>query len=80
MTPSSELPNSYSPTLLASLEQAFDAVWTRLYEHVPTAGDQAKELKITLSQTLIALVAEGITDPQELQRKALESMVLTSGR
>jgi hypothetical protein len=80
VTLSSELPNSYSPALLASLEQAFDAVWTRLYAHVPAAGDQVKELQITLSQTLIALVAEGITDPQELQRKALESMVLTSGR
>ena len=75
-----ELTGSYSPALLKALEQAFDAVWTTLYAHVPTVGDQAKELKITLSQTLIALAAEGITDPQELRRKALENMVLTSRR
>jgi hypothetical protein len=80
VTLTSELPNSYSPALLTSLEQAFDAVWTTLYAHVPTSGDQAKELKITLSQTLIALAAEGITDPQELRRRALENMVLTSRR
>jgi hypothetical protein len=76
----SELPNSYSPALLASLEQAFDAVWTTLYAHVPSTGDQAKELKIALGRTLIALAAEGITDPGELRRKALENMALTSRR
>jgi hypothetical protein len=80
VTLTSELPNSYSPALLASIEQAFDAIWTTLYAHVPIAGDQAKELKITLSQTLIALAAEGITDPQELRRRALENMALTSRR
>jgi hypothetical protein len=55
-------------------------VWTTLYAHVPTVGDQAKELKITLSQTLIALAAEGITDPQQLRRRALEKMALMSRR
>jgi hypothetical protein len=77
VTLTSEFPNSYSPELLVALEQAFDAIWTTLYAHVPTAGDQAKELKITLSQTLIALVAEGVTDPRELRRRALENMALT---
>jgi hypothetical protein len=37
-------------------------------------------LKIALSRTLIALAAEGITDPQELRRRALENMALTSSR
>jgi len=80
MTLTSQLPDPYSPTLLAAIEQAFDAVWTTLYAHMPTDGDQdqTKELRITLSQTLIALAADGITDPQELQRKALENMALTT--
>jgi hypothetical protein len=55
-------------------------VWTTLYAHVPTVGDQAKELKITLGRTLVAPAAEGITDPQELRRKALENMALMSRR
>ena len=36
----------------------------------------SRELKIALSQTLIGLAADGVTDPRELRRKALESMVL----
>ena len=38
--------------------------------------DQSKDLKNALSQTLIALVANGITDAKELRRKALETMAL----
>ncbi len=52
-------------------------MWTTLYAHMPIEGDDAKELKITLSRTLVRLVAEGITDPKGLRRKALESMVLS---
>jgi hypothetical protein len=35
------------------------------------------EVSISLSRTLVALAAEGITDPKELRRKALENMILT---
>jgi len=38
--------------------------------------DQSQELNIVLSQTLVALAADGITDPQELRRKAPEKMGL----
>jgi hypothetical protein len=38
---------------------------------------QSEELKIQLSQTLVSLAADGITDWQELRRKALESMALS---
>ena len=41
-------------------------------------GDEAKETKIRLSRTLVALAADGITDAKELRSKALENMVLTS--
>ena len=80
MTHTSGFSNSYDPELLGVLEQAFDAVWATLYAHMPLAADHAKELKVALSQTLIALAADGITESQELHRKALENMALTSSR
>jgi len=70
-------PKAYSPELLAALQQAFDAVWATLYAHVPLEDEATtKELSITLSQTLIGLAADGTIKPQELHRKALESMIL----
>ena len=65
-----------SPSILDVIDQAFEAVWRTLYAHMPTENEQSLELKIALSQTLIALAADGVTDPRELRRKALESMVL----
>jgi hypothetical protein len=79
VTHTSGFPYSYGPELLRALEQAFDAVWATLC-HMPLACDQAKELKVALSQTLIALAADGITESQERRRKALENMALTSSR
>jgi hypothetical protein len=67
----------YSPELLNTLEEAFAAVWTTLYAHMPIEGDDPKELKIALGRTLVRLAAEGITDPKDLCRKALESMALS---
>jgi hypothetical protein len=72
-----QFPDSYSPSLIDAIERAYDAVWTTLYAHMPSDGDQSKEMKIILSQTLLALVANGITDPQELRRKALENMAFS---
>ena len=68
--------DGYSPELLRALEQAFEAVWTTLYAHVPVEGDCAEQLKIELSRTLVALAAEGVTEFQELRRRALEAMAL----
>ena len=67
----------YRPSLLDPIEQAFDAVWTTLYAHMHSDNDQTKGLKIALNHTLVALVADGITDPLELRRKALETMALS---
>ncbi|MGE5260859.1 MAG: hypothetical protein ACM3MH_08265 [Actinomycetota bacterium] len=65
-----------SPELLGALEEAFTGVWRILYAHMPTDGDAAEELRSALSRTLLGLVAEGITDPNDLRRKALENMAL----
>jgi hypothetical protein len=68
---------SYSPSTVEAITQAFDAVWATLYAHTPSDTDQAAELKVALSQTLVALASDGITDPRELRRKAMETMALT---
>ena len=68
--------DGYSPELISALEQAFVAVWTTLYAHVPVDGDAAKELRIALSRTLVALAADGVTEFQELRRRALETLAL----
>jgi hypothetical protein len=76
MTSTSSLPQN--PEVVAAMERAFQDVWAVLYAHLPLdGGDAVKEQSIALSQTLVALVADGITDPQELRRKALEVMALT---
>jgi len=79
MSTTTQLPDGYSRSVLDAIEQAFEAVWTTLYANMAPENNESQELKIALSQTLIALAVDGITDPQELRRKALESMSL-SGR
>ncbi len=66
-----------SASTLDAIEQAFNSVWKTLYAHVTSDNTQADELKIQLSQTLVALASDGITDPRELRRKALESMAFS---
>jgi hypothetical protein len=75
MTSTNSLPRD-NPEVVAALERAFQDVWAVLYAHLPLDGAASKEQAIALSQTLVALAADGITDPQELRRKALETMAL----
>jgi len=63
-----------NPSTFDSIEEAFHSVWKTLYAHVASDNPQSDELKIQLSPTLVALASDGITDPRELRRKALESM------
>ena len=77
MSITNQSPDGYNPSLLDAINQAFDAVWATLYAHVAPENEQAHELKIALSQTLVALASDGITDPQDLRRKATESMALS---
>ena len=78
MSNTTQFPHTYSPSLIEAIERAYDAVWSTLYAHMSSDRDQSKELQIVLSQTLVALAANGITDPRELRRKALETMALRS--
>lgn len=68
-------PPSYSPEVLARIQEAFDDVWSALYANIPEDSHSA-QLRATLGKVLLALASQGITSPQELRRKALELMVL----
>jgi hypothetical protein len=73
-------PSWPDPIVLASIEQAFDATWPviRAYE---AGANKARmsELSMALSHKLIELVAQGVTDPQELRRLTLEAFPAYSG-
>jgi hypothetical protein len=47
------------------------------HAHVKPDNSQSKQLRIQLRQALVALASDGITDPNELRRKALESMAFS---
>ena len=69
------LPSWADPMVLASIERAFDATWPVIRAHEAGANKaRMAELSMALSHKLIELAAEGITDPQELRRLALEAL------
>ena len=70
--------DGFGAELLNALEKAFQAVRLTLYAHMRIEGDAAKELQTVLSRTLVALAADGVREPQELRRRALETMALNA--
>ena len=66
----------YSPETLTAFEAAYNDIH-RLYARMSRTEEATKELEITLSQALAALVTDGVTDPQELRRRAFEAVVCT---
>ena len=78
-----ETPPSWAdPIVLASIERAFDATWPVIRAHEAGVNKaRMNELSMALSHKLIELASEGITDPQELRRLALEALdAFTSAR
>ena len=68
----------FDPDMLATLEQTFNATWPVLEAHEPLLNSEREaELKLGLSRTLVALVAEGVTDADRLRKFALERLPLT---
>jgi hypothetical protein len=68
----------FDPDMLATLEQVFNATWPVLEAHEPFLDSKKEaELKRGLSQALVALVAEGVTDADRLRQFALERLPLT---
>ena len=67
--------NPYDPKTLDALGEAFDATWVVLQARDPFRDfERAYELRTALSQKLVALAADGVTDPIELREWALEGL------
>jgi hypothetical protein len=60
---------SASHSTFDAIEDAFNSVWRALYAHVKSDHRQSNGLKIQLSQTVVALASDGITDPRERAAK-----------
>lgn len=77
MYPQNPQINPYDPKTLDALGEAFDATWVVLQARDPFRDfERAYELRTALSQKLMALAADGVTDPIELREWALESLPL----
>ena len=75
MYPQNPQINPYDPKTLDALGEAFDATWVVLQARDPFRDfERAYELRTALSQKLVALAADGVTDPIELREWALESL------
>jgi hypothetical protein len=73
------LPRFYASANLAVMTQAFDAAWAVIRAHETDDDKERKrDLTIALSQTLVALAAEGVTDAEQLRNRALQRMPLTT--
>jgi len=73
-----DLPPAFSPEIVAVLEQAFEDVWKVVQAHLePGSEPDGMEWGSTISRTLVALAANGITDRQQLRSRALGTIGLT---
>jgi len=62
---------------IAAVEEAFDAAWAVIQAHEPDRDLKYDCERMTaLSQKLGELVVDGVTDPAELRRLALEAWPL----
>jgi hypothetical protein len=75
----SELPDdTYETSTLNNLTKAFESTWAVLQAHDPFRDlDKDDDLKLALKGKLLALAAEGLTDPERLRSLALEDLPLT---
>ena len=77
MYPQNPQINPYDPKTLDALREAFDATWVVLKARDPFRDfERDFELKTALSQKLMTLAADGVTDQIELREWALEGLLL----
>ena len=77
MTSQNPRPDIYDPKTLAVMDQAFASIWNVLRADDPFrnyANDS--ELRVTIGQKLLNLVADGATDPGRLRQLTVESLLL----
>jgi len=65
----------YEPKTLAAMDQAFSAIWCIVRADDPFR-EYAKdsELRLAIGQSLLNLVADGVTDPSRLRYLTLGSL------
>src|SRR6476646_10564442 len=76
MTSQNSRPDIYDPKTLAVMDQAFASIWNILRADDPFrdyANDS--ELRVTIGQKLLNLVADGVTDPGRLRQLTVESLL-----
>jgi hypothetical protein len=72
-----ELPHSFDPSQLAALEKAFKAAWAVLKPKKMAAGSsQENAQKLALACFIATLAKDGVTDPHDLKKRAIELMVI----
>lgn len=70
-------PGAYDEVTLSTLNRVFKDVWTALQAHDPFhEWEKDDEAKTSVAQGLMVLIDAGVSDPEELRKKALESLPL----
>jgi hypothetical protein len=66
----------FTPEVIAAMKRAYVSVWQSLYGDLPDLNDDeaVEEMSAKLNRTLVRLASKGITDAEELRRRAIESM------
>ena len=77
MSSSRSISSHCDPKTLTAIDFAFDAAWNVLETRDLLARfTNDSELKAELSQRLVVLASDGVTDAEELRRQALASFPL----
>jgi len=77
MASSRSISSHCDPKTLAAIDLAFDGAWNVLATHALLARfANDRELQSELSQRLVILASDGITDPDDLRRQVLASFPL----
>jgi hypothetical protein len=68
---------AYDEVTLSTLNQVFKEVWSVLQAHDPFREfEKDDEAKTSVARSLMALIDGGVSDPDELRKKALENLPL----
>ena len=77
MSPSRSISSHCDPKTLTAIDLAFDGAWNVLETRDLLARfTNDSELKAELSQRLVVLASDGVTDAEELRRQVLASFRL----
>ena len=63
-------------TYPSELEEVFDDAWAVIKPKRPTTARPEMQLRLTVARCIVELAANGVTDPGELRRQAIERFIL----